>query len=58
MQFLVFQKTLGFKNNKKNQLKLKIKRFNKTSFKIITKQGKVFGPHFSCLKIKKWKLYS
>ena len=48
-----FQKTLGFKNNKKNQLKLKIKRFNKTSFKIITKQGKVFGPQpFLALKLK------
>jgi hypothetical protein len=48
-----FQKTLGIKNSKNKRLKLNIKRLDKISFKISTKQGKVFGPQpFLALKLK------
>jgi hypothetical protein len=48
-----FQKTLGLVSSPKKKLKLHIKRYNKKSFKITTKQGIVFGPQpFLALKLK------
>jgi len=48
-----FQKTLNIKNQKKDQIKLKIYKISKNKFKIKAIQGKVFGPQpFLAIKFK------
>ena len=51
--------TINFKMNKKPKLKLGIKRINKNSFKILTKNGEVFGPQpFLAIKFKNGRYMS